>query len=133
MKFTLFQHGETGRTTTIEEPLANDFAKNNLRWLRVGNLVMEQQLAASQADNLRLREFAEFAWRDVPMNEYAFKMCEEALATPPGDMTALREWGARTIEEIAESFGIADLELVDVFVEAAKQLREGKWTPWALR
>ena len=83
------------------------------------------QLAASQADNLRLREFAEFAWRDVPMNEYAFKMCEEALATPPGDQSALRE-------VIAQSIECASYDYVNVR-NAARDIRSGEWTPEVLK
>lgn len=39
-----------------------------------------EDIADLRADNQRLRDFCEFAWRDVPMNEYAFEMLEQSLA-----------------------------------------------------
>jgi predicted MarR family transcription regulator len=39
-----------------------------------------EHIAQLKADNKRLREFCEFAWRDVPMNEYAFEKLEALLA-----------------------------------------------------
>lgn len=50
---------------------------------------LEAELEQLRAENLALaiqvkqqREFLEFAWRDIPMNEYAFEELEKTLAQP---------------------------------------------------
>ena len=45
-------------------------------------LRMKEQLAALAEQNEKQREFLEFAWKDIPMNEYAFKILEHTMNRP---------------------------------------------------
>ena len=40
------------------------------------------QLAALAEQNEKQRAFLEFAWKDIPMNEYAFKILEHVMNLP---------------------------------------------------
>ena len=72
---------------------------------------LQQQLAASQAENLRLR----YALRsiksmdDTPIRQ--LNIATEALHTPPGDMAALREVMAKVVDRCAKE---CEKEAVDV-------------------
>ena len=41
-----------------------------------------KQLAALAEQNEKMRSFLEFAWKDIPMNEYAFKILEHTMNLP---------------------------------------------------
>ena len=85
---------------------------------------MQEQLAALAEQNEKMRSFFEFAWKDIPMNEYAFKILEHVmnlpnLATPVLNKIkaeAYREaamhcskHGSRTADEVSEDlFANAD-------------------------
>ena len=85
---------------------------------------MQEQLAALAEQNEKQRAFLEFAWKDIPMNEYAFKILEHVmnlpnLATPVLNKIkaeAYREaamhcskHGSRTADEVSEDlFANAD-------------------------
>ena len=89
---------------------------------------IEQQLAAAQAENLRLREAlenAKIAMQDIGAARCHYDIVIQALATPPGDMAALREVCARVIVEAKDNY-------VNVR-NAADDLRSGEWTPEALK
>ena len=43
---------------------------------------MQEQLAALAEQNEKQRAFLEFAWKDIPMNEYAFKILEHTMNLP---------------------------------------------------
>ena len=43
---------------------------------------MQEQLAALAEQNEKQRAFLEFAWKDIPMNEYAFKILEHVMNLP---------------------------------------------------
>ena len=109
---------------------------------------LEQQLAVSLAENLRLRElvpkripngFVSFGkWyaeqEDIfadPHNRMSlFKKkyliaCEEALSAPPGDQSALREVIAQVLAEVEHRRWATKL--------AIDQLRSGEWTPDAIK
>ena len=92
---------------------------------------LKQQLAASQAEKLRLREalirsiermcFAE-PWSAA---ESDIKFAKEALSTPPGDQSALREVIAQVLAEVEHRRWATKL--------AIDQLRSGEWTPECLK
>lgn len=74
---------------------------------------LELQLAASEADRLRLRDAMVRAERklsayvgvckgDKELTEAVLPMCQEALSTPPGDLLALREFFEQTRERCAK-------------------------------
>ena len=85
---------------------------------------MQEQLAALAEQNEKQRAFLEFAWKDIPMSEYAFKILEHVmnlpnLATPVLNKIkaeAYREaamhcskHGSRTADEVSEDlFANAD-------------------------
>ena len=43
---------------------------------------LQKQLAALAEQNEKMRSFFEFAWKDIPMNEYAFKILEHVMNLP---------------------------------------------------
>ena len=43
---------------------------------------MQEQLAALAEQNEKQRAFLEFAWKGIPMNEYAFKILEHVMNLP---------------------------------------------------
>lgn len=94
--------------------------------------LLQQQLANSQAENLRLRkalesllswvdDWAETSDTDFPRIE---ALCREALylSIPSGDMSALREVIAQVLEEVVS----------DPLPES-NWIRSGEWTPEALK
>mgnify|MGYP007090089062 CR=1 FL=1 len=54
-------------------------------------------------------EFCEFAWRDVPMNEYAFEQLEQTI-------TALRQALEQQPAERLELIGHADLNINNIYI-----------------
>ena len=43
---------------------------------------MQEQLAALAEQNEKMRSFFEFAWKDIPMSEYAFEILEHVMNLP---------------------------------------------------
>ena len=43
---------------------------------------LQKQLAALAEQNEKMRSFFEFAWKDIPMSEYAFKILEHTMNLP---------------------------------------------------
>jgi hypothetical protein len=93
---------------------------------------LEQQLADSQADRLRLiavlksydgsRALDQWDENVMPSREWE-KQRSNALSTPTGDLSALRELIAQAFDEWA---GYDESEAVD-------KLRSGEWTPECLK
>jgi len=99
--------------------------------------VAKNQLAAAQAENLRLRDalvsllswvddWAETGDTDFPRIE---GMCNQAISSQPGGMSALREVIAKAFEEFDD---IQAKNNVD-FNDYVSKLRSGEWTPEALK
>ena len=88
------------------------------------------QLAAAQADNLRLREALErlacLGNGDEYGNSTGNVLALKALATPTGDLSALREFSARLLEEIAQG----EPELL---CNVAEMIRHNEMTPEVLK
>ena len=68
--------------------------------------VEKGQLAAIASQNEKMRAFLEFAWKYIPMSEYAFEILEHAmnlpnLATPV--LNRIRAEGMRMAAEICET------------------------------
>jgi len=85
----------------------------------------KRELSACQADNLRLRDTVEFLRKTYVIDEgYESPVADEALATPTGDLSALREVCAKVLEEVQE--GICTITL-------ARHIREGTWNPEVLK
>ena len=84
------------------------------------------QLAACQAENLRLRETVKAASSHVkPTCFDLYEQLQEALSTPSGDKSALREVIALVLAEVEHRRWATKL--------AIDQLRSGEWTPEVLR
>ena len=58
---------------------------------------------------------------------------DSVLEITAGDLSALREVCARVVNEIAEEYGIADIELIDGLSAAATDIHSGEWTPEVLK
>lgn len=84
---------------------------------------LEQQLATCQAENLRLRTILGAVEMHV-YDDFIAAGIGQALSTPPGDQSALREVIARVIIELGLCY---DRDFV------CAQLRSGEWTPEALK
>ena len=105
---------------------------------------LEQQLAACQADNLRLwkaiefylaaNDPSEFGCACDPSVGYLCGPCHaskqqtqlrQALDTPLGDLSALREVCAKVLIEATDKY-------LSTYV-AADEVRRGEWTPESLK
>ena len=64
----------------MQEQLAAKDADN--KWLRSAVTLQAEQLAALAEQNEKMRSFFEFAWKDIPMSEYAFEILEHVMNLP---------------------------------------------------
>ena len=100
------------------------YVTDGQKWAKHTILSLRQQLAAAQAENLRLRMVLERLARlgngDEYGNSIGNRIAQDALATTPGDMAALREVIAQVLEDAAK-------------FQHAAALRSGEWTPEALK
>ena len=48
----------------------------------VSENLLREQLAALAGQNEKMRSFLEFAWKDIPMSEYAFEILEHTMQIP---------------------------------------------------
>ena len=69
---------------------------------------MQEQLAALAEQNEKQRAFLEFAWKDIPMNEYAFKILEHVMNLPNLATPVLNRIKAEAYREAAEIAGPED-------------------------
>lgn len=88
---------------------------------------LNRQLAASQAYAQQLREALKFVRLTPEENAYWLTQLDAAIALPQDD-TALREWGAKLLEEMAEILDRgADYELyIPILRRKAAELRARK-------
>ena len=63
---------------------------------------MQEQLAALAEQNEKQRAFLEFAWKGIPMNEYAFKILEHVMNLPNLATPLLNRLKAEAYREAAE-------------------------------
>ena len=152
----------------MKEQLGDD---NVIYDLQRKNRELKQQLAACQADNLRVKELEEknandaaywsrlldkfserianYQANELRLRDALTKICDEecnewevaneALSTPPSDLSALREVIAKVLEEVVQQIQPEDSYQDDWFrakvdsygkVEwLTKKLRSGEWTP----
>ena len=68
----------------------------------------EKELAALAEQNEKQRAFLEFAWKDIPMNEYAFKILEHTMNLPNLSSPVLNRIRAEAYREAAEIAGPED-------------------------
>ena len=62
---------------------------------------MQEQLAALAEQNEKMRSFFEFAWKDIPMSEYAFEILEHVMNLPNLAAPALNRIKAEAYREAA--------------------------------
>ena len=65
---------------------------------------MQEQLAALAEQNEKQRAFLEFAWKDIPMNEYAFKILEHVMNLPNLATPVLNRLKAEAYRELVSVF-----------------------------
>ena len=63
---------------------------------------LQKQLAVLAEKNEKQRAFLEFAWKDIPMNEYAFKILEHTMNLPNLATPVLNRIKAEAYREAAE-------------------------------
>ena len=84
----------------MQEQLAAKDADN--KWLRSAVTLQAEQLATLAEQNEKQRAFLEFAWKDIPMNEYAFKILEHVMNLPNLATPVLNRIKAESYREAAE-------------------------------
>ena len=70
--------------------------------------VLNKQLAALAEQNEKMRSFFEFAWKDIPMSEYAFEILEHVMNLPNLATPVLNRIKAEAYREAAEIAGPED-------------------------
>ena len=73
---------------------------------RQANGVLTEELAALAEQNEKQRAFLEFAWKYIPMSEYAFEILEHAMNLPnlaSPVLNRIRADGMRMAAEICET------------------------------
>ena len=63
---------------------------------------LQKQLAALAEQNEKMRSFFEFAWKDIPMSEYAFEILEHVMNLPDLATPLLNRLKAEAYREAAE-------------------------------
>ena len=69
---------------------------------------LREELAVLAEQNEKQRAFLEFAWKDIPMNEYAFNILEHTMNLPNLATPALNRIKAEAYREAAEIAGPED-------------------------
>ena len=64
---------------------------------------LQKQLAVLAEQNEKQRAFLEFAWKDIPMNEYAFKILEHTMNRPNLATPVLNKYRAEGMRMAADS------------------------------
>ena len=64
---------------------------------------LQKQLAVLAEQNEKQRAFLEFAWKDIPMNEYAFEILEHVMNLPDLATPVLNRIRAEAMEEENEA------------------------------
>ena len=90
------------------------------------------QLAALAEQNEKQRAFLEFAWKDIPMNEYAFKILEHVMNLPNLAAPALNRiravgmrMAAQFIEDKYDFLG-EEITVADEILAKADELSKGE-------
>ena len=93
---------------------------------------LEQQLAALAEQNEKQRAFLEFAWKGIPMNEYAFKILEHVMNLPnlaDPALNRIRAVGMRMAAQFIEDkydFLSEEITVVDEILAKADELSKGE-------
>ena len=85
----------------------DEYGRRNGR-LRSELAELDTKLAALAEQNAKMRSFLEFAWKDIPMNEYAFKILEHVMNLPSLATPILNKIKAEAYREAAEIAGPED-------------------------
>ena len=97
------------------------FGTYHRRGVEQGRKESEQKLAAAQAREAKLRDFI-FDYIDIePNNERMIQRYDECVK--PTDDTALRQWGANLLREMAASIGNTSYNKVDAAWDIECELR----------
>ena len=90
------------------------------------------QLAALAEQNEKQRAFLEFAWKDIPMNEYSFKILEDVMNLPNLAAPALNRiravgmrMAAQFIEDKYDFLG-EEITVADEILAKADELSKGE-------
>ena len=93
---------------------------------------MQEQLAALAEQNEKQRAFLEFAWKDIPMNEYAFKILEHVMNLPnlaDPALNRIRAVGMRMAAQFIEDkydFLGEEITVADEILAKADELSKGE-------
>ena len=93
---------------------------------------MQEQLAALAEQNEKMRSFFEFAWKDIPMSEYAFEILEHVMNLPNLAAPALNRiradgmrMAAQFIEDKYDFLG-EEITVADEILARADELERSK-------
>ena len=93
---------------------------------------MQEQLAALAEQNEQQRAFLEFAWKGIPMNEYAFKILEHVMNLPnlaDPALNRIRAVGMRMAAQFIEDkydFLGEEITVADEILAKADELSKGE-------
>ena len=93
---------------------------------------LREELAVLAEQNEKMRSFLEFAWRDIPMNEYSFKILEDVMNLPNLAAPALNRiravgmrMAAQFIEDKYDFLG-EEITVADEILAKADELSKGE-------
>ena len=93
---------------------------------------LREQLAALAEQNEKQRAFLEFAWKGIPMNEYAFKILEHVMNLPnlaDPALNRIRAVGMRMAAQFIEDkydFLGEEITVADEILAKADELSKGE-------
>ena len=86
----------------LENRLNKDSQEFTILCAKETEKVLREQLATLAEQNEKMRAFLEFAWKYIPMSEYAFEILEHAMNLPNLATPVLNRIKAEAYREAAE-------------------------------
>ena len=105
---SLVKSQEEIKSFLLKKSEENKEAVKQLDSERQVNAMLTEELAALAEQNEKQRAFLEFAWKDIPMNEYAFKILEHVMNLPNLATPVLNRIKAEAYREAAGIVGPED-------------------------
>ena len=107
---SLIKSMEETKSILLKKSEENKEAVKQLDSERHANALLTEELAALAEQNEKQRAFLEFAWKDIPMNEYAFKILEHTMNLPNLATPVLNRIRADFAEELAQTVWMRAME-----------------------
>ena len=129
---SLIKSTEETKSFLLKKSEENKEAVKQLDSERQANALLTEELAALAEQNEKQRAFLEFAWKGIPMNEYAFKILEHVMNPPNLAAPALNRiravgmrMAAQFIEDKYDFLG-EEITVADEILAKADELSKGE-------